>query len=233
FFPDGALGQRLRLRTDPEGSWRTVVGVVADVEHHGRLAHWQEVIYVPSRGVDYPHPMTILLRAEGDPLRLAATVRERVQGLDPQVPVASLVRMEDVVAHTKATPRLHASLLGAFGASAVILAMIGLHGVMAVWVADRRQEMGLRLALGAERGAILARVLGRGLGLVLLGAVVGLVASWPAIDVLRSQIPGLGAPKPWLQGAAAVLLVLTSAVTALVPASRAARVDPSIALREL
>jgi putative ABC transport system permease protein len=232
-FPDGrAVGKRIRLG-DLEGEpWRTVVGVVADVDYYGRPDSWTTAVYLPSTGVDYPFEMTPLIRAEGEPLALADAIRERVASVDPRVPVGRMTRLDDVLNGNLSVPRLRTTLLGAFGAVALLLSAIGLYGVMAFWVAERRREMGVRLALGADRGRIVRQVLGHGLALVALGIGIGLLLSWPAFGLLHSQIPDLLPWQPLLQGVAIGVLVLAALFACWLPARRAAGVDPMVVLRE-
>lgn len=232
FGESSAVGRRIRLAPGETEPWRTVVGVVADVQHYARQRGWANVTYIPFAGVDYPFGLSALVRATGDPMALAPAIRQRVAAVDPRVPVGAMTRFEDLLWEGKSTPRLRTSLLGAFGAVALLLAAVGLYGVMAYWVAEHRREIGVRLALGAEREQILGQVLGHGLGLVALGIGIGWLLTWPASRLLASQLPDL---EPWrfeLQIGAAGILTLAAAIACWFPAYLAARVDPMSVLRE-
>ena len=232
FGEESAVGRRIRLAPGDEEPWRTVVGVVADVQHYARQRGWANVTYVPFDGVDYPFVLTTLVRASADPMALAPAVRQRVAAIDSRVPVGAITRFEDQLWEGKSTPRLRTSLLGAFGGVALLLAAVGLYGVMAFWVAEHRREIGVRLALGAERRRILRQVLSHGLGLVVIGIGIGWLLSWPVSHLLSSQLQDL---EPWrldLQAGAIAILTLAAVVACWYPAHRAARVDPMVVLRE-
>lgn len=233
FFGEAsAVGRRIRLAPGDGEPWRTVVGVVADVQHYARQKGWANVTYIPFAGVDYPFVLSALVRATGDPMALAPSVRQRVAAIDPRVPVGAITRFEDQLWEGKSTPRLRTTLLGAFGAVALLLAAVGLYGVMAFWVAEHRREIGVRLALGAERRSILSQVLRHGLGLVAFGVLLGWLLSWPVSRLLASQLQDL---EPWrfdLQVGAIGILTLAAAIACGYPAHLAARVDPMAVLRE-
>lgn len=232
FGESSAVGRRIRLAPGDQEPWRTVVGVVADVQHYARQRGWANVTYIPFAGVDYPFQLSALVRAAGDPMALAPAIRQRVAAVDPRVPVGAITRFEDQLWEGKSTPRLRTTLLGAFGGVALLLAAVGLYGVMAFWVAEHRREIGVRLALGAERQRILGQVLGHGLRLVAFGISIGWLLTWPVSRLLASQLQDL---EPWrfdLQAGAIGILTLAAAVACWYPAYLAARVDPMTVLRE-
>ncbi len=176
---------------------------------------------------------TLLVRvASGDPMALVPAVKREVQALDPQQPIGNTTTMEKSISNSLGARRLTMVLLGSFAALALVLASVGLYGVMALSVTQRTREMGIRMALGAARGDVLRLVLGQGVGLVAIGLAAGLLGALAAGRALASVLYGVGAFDVAALGIAIVCLSVVALIACFVPARRATRVDPMVALRE-
>lgn len=173
----------------------------------------------------------LVVRATGDLATLAGPLRQTVRQLDPTLPVAAPRPMTDVVATALATPRLTGFLLGSFAAIALALAAVGLYGLLSYLVARRTHEIGIRMAMGAERRQVLGLVLGHGLALALGGIGLGVVAAFGATRLMRSLLYEVGPTDPVTFLAVPLALLAVAAVASLVPAARATRVSPVVALR--
>ncbi|HSK77681.1 MAG TPA: ABC transporter permease [Thermoanaerobaculia bacterium] len=233
FWPgQDPLGKRLRFgRPGREGPWMTVVGIAGDVRYR-ELQSVKPDIYVPF--LQDPHwAMDLVVRTASDPLSAASAVTAAVQEVDRDQPVSGITTMERALSDTVARPRLRSFILGAFAALALLLAAVGLYGIIAQSVAQRRQEIGIRIALGAGRPEVLRLVLRQGLGLTLAGLAAGLVlaAAVGATGWLATLLYGVE-PMDFVTFAAVPLVLLAVAVAAsLLPALRATRVDPLTVLR--
>jgi putative ABC transport system permease protein len=232
FWPAGnAVGQRIAYgRRDASNPWLTIVGVVADSRRAAPGSRaWLES-FLPE--AQYPRrSLMIMLRTKGDPLALAAAVRLEVHRLDPDQPLAWTSTVERLLADRLAPRRFNATLLGFFAAAALLMAAVGLYGVMSYLVTLRTQEIGLRMALGARRADVLRLIAGRAASLAAGGAAAGTLAALALARWVASQLYGIGALDPAAFTAAPLLLSLAAAVAAGVPAWRASRVDPMSALR--
>ena len=233
-FPnEDPIGKRIRMGRN--GSIvREIVGVVGNVKHYALTDKDTAQMYEPLRQAPSP-AMSILLKTGGDPAALAATVRASVQRVDPEQPVASVVTLDQMVSDAGALPRVQAGLMAALGAIALLLAAVGLYGVMAYSVSQRTQEIGIRMTLGANRGTVLRMVLGQAILLTAIGLVIGLAGAVALGRVLKSVLePMLFEVKPTdittLAGVA-VILAVVALCAAVIPARRATRVDPIQALR--
>ena len=231
FFPAAdPIGQRINLDGASQPVWREIVGVVADVKHFGldvepRPEIYQPLLQAPFRG------MTIVARTNADPETLASAVRAEVRALDKDLPIYNLRTMRDLVSSSIAQPRFRTLLLGSFAALALLLAAIGVCGVMFNTVAQRTHEIGIRLALGAGRRDILKLILWQGMSLALMGISVGLGAAFALTSVMRSLLFGVSATD-WATFVSAALLLFGIALLACyLPARRATKVDPMEALR--
>jgi ABC-type antimicrobial peptide transport system permease subunit len=175
--------------------------------------------------------MALVVKTDGDPLALAAEVRDVVRRLDPTVPVSRVRTLDAVVASSIVAPRLASLVLGLFALLAVLLCAVGVYGVLAMGVAERRQEIGVRLALGAQSSAVGRLVLGEGLAAVGCGLALGLAAAAVLSRFLVSLLTGVRPLDPVSYLLVAAGLAAVAVVSGLVPALRAARTDPAIALR--
>lgn len=232
FWPAGnAVGQHIAYgRRDASSPWLTIVGVVADSHRAAPGSRpWLES-FLPE--AQYPRrSLMVMLRTKSDPLALAAAVRLEVHRLDPDQPIAWTSTVERLLADRLAPRRFDATLLGFFAAAALLMAAVGLYGVMSYLVTLRTQEIGLRMALGARRADVLRLVAGRAASLAAAGAAAGTLAALALARWVASLLYGIGALDPAAFTAAPLLLALAAAVAAGVPAWRATRVDPMSALR--
>jgi putative ABC transport system permease protein len=175
--------------------------------------------------------MTLTLRASGDPLSYVAAVRKEAQALDDNLAVANVQTMERLVSDSIAAPRFVMLLLGSFAGVALLLAGLGIYGVMAYSVAQRTQEIGIRIALGSQARDVLRLVVGQGMKLALVGVGIGLAASFGLTRLMSKLLFGVSPTDPLTFAAIVVLLLLTALLACWVPARRATKVDPLVALR--
>jgi predicted permease len=232
-FADGAnaIGQRLRFYAFPESAW-TIVGVVGDVKTGALDADAPPTIYYTHlQGAE--NRMSIVVRTTGEPVALAATVRRQVRSLDPSVPVYNVHTMEQQIARSPAVfaRQLPLRLVSAFALTALALAIVGIYGLIAYTVAQRTQELGIRIALGAQQRNIVSLVVREGAVLAVASVALGLIVALWSMRMLRSMLYGVGSADPLTYGAVAALLAATALAASWVPARRAAKVDPMIALR--
>jgi len=178
-----------------------------------------------------PRGMTLVIKTHGDPLAVAAAVREAVVAVDRNLPVSDIRAMEAVAAAALSQPRFVTFLLGIFAAIALALAAIGIYGTISLLVSERTQEMGIRLALGAERASILKLILGQGLWLTAAGLVLGLAGAVLLTRTLAGLVYGVGTLDPLTFAVVPALLCFVALMACLVPAIRAATVDPIEILR--
>lgn len=234
FWPgQDPLGKRLRWGRagQQDRPWLTVVGVVGDARYR-EIEAVRPDLYIPVR--QQPHwAMDVMIRAKGDPLRLAGSARQVVRSIDPDIPLANLTTMETEISESIARPRLRTLILGLFAALALVLAAVGLYGIIAYSVAQRRQEIGIRMALGADRRAVLRYVLRQGLGLTLAGLAAGLLGAAAVTTTgWLSELLYNVKPTDLLTFAVVPLVLIAVALLAsFLPARRATRVDPLVALR--
>jgi putative ABC transport system permease protein len=231
FGDERAVGRRLRLVNPEQGDgWRTVVGVVADIRFSGLRDPDQPTIFTPFGQTPFPWSY-VMVRTEGPPLGAAGGVREAVRAVDPTLDAAAVRPMTEVVAESVGGPRFQAALLATFAALALALAAIGIYGVVSYSVSQRTQEIGIRMALGAERRDVLRLVTAEGLRLAAAGVAVGLLGAAAASRVLATLLFEVDPTDgPTFAGAAA-FLVLVALLASAVPAVRASRLHPTDALR--
>jgi predicted permease len=218
------------IRRDPADPVMTVVGVVGDVRADALDRDAPATLYHPL-GQDVRRAMTIVVRTTRDPLEAVASVRAAVSKLDPNLPVAAIRTMRDVVSASLAERRFQMSLITVLALLALTLAVVGIYGVTSYTVARRTREIGLRLALGARRGDVLRSVLVDGLRPVAVGLVLGGAAGVMAARSLRTVLFGIGPLDPAALGGVAAVLLLTAMLACYLPARRAASLEPLTALR--
>ncbi len=237
-WPTGdAVGQRVLLGGgDADSIWRTVVGIVGDVRHRGLDAAPRPEMYLPHAqfpaGTGRPQrSMYLVVRTSGDPASLAPAIRNAVDGLDPDVPLAEVQTMEQALGSWAAERRLTMMVTSGFALVALTLGAVGIYGIMAHLVVQRTREIGIRIALGAVPGEILRLVLVQAAWLVGVGIAAGVAGALPVTGLLSGLLFGIRPTDPVTFAGTAVVLGLVATVASLVPARRAARVDPVEALR--
>jgi putative ABC transport system permease protein len=204
--------------------------VVADVKHRNLQAPPQPEIYFAQSQMPMS-AMTVVVRTAGDPRALQQAVRGVVQSLDRNAPVYSVRTIDEILDGSVATPRFNTLLLALFAAVALILTTVGLYGVISCSVAESTPQIGLRVALGAQRRDVLKLILGQGVMLTIAGVVIGLGAAYGLTRLMSSLLFGVGATDPGTFMGVAVLLVFVAALACYLPARRAMNIDPMVALR--
>jgi putative ABC transport system permease protein len=234
YFPDGdPVGSRVRWARMDEPHWITIVGVVRDVKHFGLGLPEEAAIYTPYAQSLQPWKrwMDLVVRSDAGAQAVAARVKEQVWAIDKQIPVAKVRGMEEVLGASLARERFNASLLGIFAGVALVLAAVGIYGVMAYAVSQRTHEIGVRVALGARPADVLGMVIRQGMALALLGAAIGLAASLALSRLLAGVVEGVSPTAPAAFVGVPLLLLGVALLAVYVPARRATRVDPMVALR--
>jgi putative ABC transport system permease protein len=231
------IGRRLKIGGgNPERPWVTIVGIVKDVRHNGVTEVIKEKFYVPHTQWHVAtgntiRNMSIVAKTTGDPMALAAAVRAEVRALDPHLPVAQVRPMTEIVATSLSEPRFTSVLFGVFAGLALLLAAIGVYGVLSYLVTLRTREIGIRVAVGAGPRDVLRLVLGRGLALSVGGIVAGLIAAVPLARLVATLLYEVSALDPLTFVAVPIVLSVVALVASALPARRATRVDPVTALK--
>jgi predicted permease len=229
FGGEDPIGRRIRFGTSA-GPWTTIVGVVGDVRHQGLETPPAPEVYVNYLAGPPVNPFMVL-RTTTDPSTLVTAVRAQLQALDKDIAAYDIRPMTQVRAESVSQRRFLLLLVGAFGVLALVMAAVGVYGVMDLIVSERRPEIGIRLALGAQPSRVLRVVLAQGLSLAAIGIVLGLLAAAALMPLLAAQLYGIGVVDPPTIVGVPALLLLVAAVACYVPARRAMRVDPVQALR--
>jgi len=232
YFPgESAIGKRLRLAAGPgkTARWQTVVGVVSDVRQSGLAGDVLPEVYSPDLD-DSGEALSFVIRVTGKPAGLISAVLGVVAAVDPNQPLHNVMTMEQRLADTTTSPRLNASLLGGFAAVALLLAVVGIYGVMSYTVVQRRREIGVRMALGAQRSDLLGLIIHGGLRLTLLGVAIGLAGAFVLTRYLSNLLYSVKATDPVTFVVVSLALVGTALLACWLPARRAARVNPMEAL---
>jgi putative ABC transport system permease protein len=229
---ENAIGKRLKPGvTTSEGPWREVIGVVRDTRQNDFVAPPKMQMYFVHSQINSFAPNALVVRTSIDPLSLSTSVRNAVWSIDKDQPVSNIRSMEEIVSRAVARQRFSTMLLGIFATLALVLAAVGIYGVMSYSVAQRTREIGIRMALGAQRSDVLKMAVGQGLKLVLIGVAIGLAAAFVLTRVMASLLFGVSATDPVTFVAISLVLVSVAALASLVPALRASRIDPMVALR--
>jgi putative ABC transport system permease protein len=241
FADQDPIGKRLRLGgQDAPFPWMQIVGVVKHVKHYGPDEEGRVEIYRPYfqllsmpnvPGARLNNSMVLAVRTTGEPTALTGAIRNAVLEIDKDQPISLVQPMTQIVAASVSSQKFATWLLAIFAAVALMLAALGLYGVMAYSVTQRTHEIGIRIALGAARRDVLQLIVGHGMRLTLVGVGLGLVGSFVVTRLLKSLLYGVSAADPLTYGGVALLLALVALVACLLPARRATRVDPMIALR--
>jgi putative ABC transport system permease protein len=237
YWPDeDPVGQRIRMGGRTDTPWATIVGIVGDVAHNGIDARIKEKFYRPhaqfhlSTGFA-PRAMTLVTKTATDPMGMLSSIRREVSALDPNMPVANVQSLDDVLADSLSEPKFTTFLLGLFAIVALTLATVGIYGVISYAVRRRTHEIGIRMALGAERRQVLKMVLGQGLGLSLIGLLIGVFLAMATTPLMSSLLRGVGTTDLATFVIIPAALVLVSLAATYIPARRATRIDPMTALR--
>jgi putative ABC transport system permease protein len=233
---EDAIGRQFTVGTDDK-PWLTIVGIVGNVRHNAIVEEARAEMYLahaqlPAHRLSAPRGMTLVVKADGNPLALAGQVREAVRGIDRNLPISGIKTMEAVTADALSQPRFVTFLLAIFAGTALTLAAIGIYGTISLLVAERTQEMGIRLALGANRPAILRLVLGQGMILTAIGLALGLAGAVALTRTLSGLVYGVGTLDPLTFFAVPLVLCLVALLACFLPARRAAAVDPITTLRQ-
>ncbi len=225
---EDALGKRISF-DDSNPKWITIVGIVGNIRHRGLDLDPKPEIYVPHAQTGY-RGMILTVRSKQDPRSLASAIRREVLTLDPDLPIAHVRTFEEVISDSVAPRRLSVVLLGVFAAVALLLAAVGVYGVMSYLVVQRTHEIGVRMALGAQRRDVLHLVIGHASKLVGLGTAIGLILTLFSTRGLSALLYGVGAFDPITIVFVTLLLATIALLASYVPALRATRADPMIAL---
>lgn len=227
FKGEEPLGQRLIFNVLGPQPYE-VIGVVGDVRHRGLNIQPRQTTYFPSLRLGYTN---LVIRTSLDVGALAGIVRKEVKGIDPNLPVTNIKTMEQWRSESVSQPRFRTLLLGTFSAVALLLAVIGIYGVMAYAVTQRTLEVGIRMALGAQPRHVMKLILGAGIKLTISGVMVGLLAAFGLTRLLQSLLFGISATDPLTFLVIALLVIFVAFLACLVPAKRALKVDPLIAIK--
>ena len=225
---EDALGKRISF-DDSHPKWITIVGIVSNIRHRGLDVDPKPELYVPHAQTGY-HGMILAVRSKQDARTLTSAIRREVQTLDPDLPIAHVRTLESVVSDSVAPRRLSVVLLGVFAAVALLLAAVGVYGVMSYLVVQRTHEIGVRMALGAQRHDVLRLIVGHASRLVGLGALIGLVLTFFSTRALSALLYSVGAFDPFTIISVTLVLALIALFASYIPALRALRADPMIAL---
>jgi len=227
---ENPIGQRVTMKDWGPPLTGEIVGVVGDVKTNGLEAAVGPMIYWPYS--QFPQLFnTIVVRSEGDSLRLVPALKGAIWAVDKNQPISKTETLDQILAESLARRRLYMVLLGAFSCAALLLAAVGIYGLVSYSVSQRTHEMGIRLAIGAERRDVFLLVLGQGARVALLGIAVGIAAALALTRLMSNLLFGVSATDPLTFAGVALLLTLTMLVTSYIPARRAMRVEPMVALR--
>jgi putative ABC transport system permease protein len=230
---DGAIGKRFKLGV-PNAPWLTVVGIVADVRQMGMDAPVKAEMYLPYRqNSTHPWygPRDLVIRTSGEPMTLVSAVREAIRSVDPDQPVSNIATMDELLTKETGSRRLGMILLSGYSGLALLLASIGIYGVLSYLVVQTTPEIGVRLAMGALPRDILGLVLRKGATLILLGVAIGGIAAFALTRFISSLLFGVSATDPVIFLGISLLLTGVALAACFVPAYRATKVDPMVALR--
>ena len=233
---EDAIGRQFHMGTDDK-PWLTIVGIVGNVRHNAVIEEGRAEMYLahsqlPEHIGGAPRGMTLVVKTDGHPLAIAGSLRDAIRTIDRNLPVSDIRTMDDVAASALAQPRFVTFLLALFAATALTLAAIGIYGTISLLVSERTQEMGIRLALGADRPTILKLVLGQGMILTAIGLSAGLAGAMILTRTLSGLVYGVGTLDPFTFIAVPVMLAVVALLACVIPARRAASVDPITTLRQ-
>jgi putative ABC transport system permease protein len=228
-----AIGKSLKMGGgDSEEPWLSVVGIAGNVLSQGPTSGFQAEVYVPY--TQYPwieNPEHLVVRLMSNPTAITTAIRQEIARLDKDQPVSEITTLDQIAGEPVALQRMLMLLLGAFAGLALVLAAVGVYGVMSFSVAQRTHEIGVRMALGAEKGDMLRMVIAKGIRLAVRGTAIGLAGAFGLMRLLSSQLFGVKPTDPATFVTVALLLTCIALLACYIPARRATKVDPIVALR--
>jgi len=232
FQNEDPIGKRIGWARDPQIHWITIVGVVGDVRHFGLDLPELPALYSPYTQINpWKRWMSIAARTEGNPNAMAQSIKQEIWKVDPQLPVSRVETMDEMTAGSFAARRFNMSLLTLFAGLALVLAAIGIYGVMSYAVTQRTQEIGIRMALGARTSDVLRIVLRNGMTLVLIGIALGLGGAFVLTRLMVTLLFGVTPTDAFTIGLVSMVLIVVALIACFIPARRATKVDPLVALR--
>jgi putative ABC transport system permease protein len=231
FGPINPIGKRLNLGSEKDPQWYEIVGVAADVKYNGLSEDVQPAIYLSTAQVPTWRAALIVKTDLSDPLSLTSAIRRELQQLDPQLPIAEIATMDQKMAAAMSQPRFRTSLVALFALAALLLACIGIYGVISYSVTQRTHEIGIRMALGAQKQNVLYMIIRQGVLLTIIGVALGIAASYFLTRLMSSLLFGVAPTDLVTFVFGAGLLVATALLGTYLPARRATKVDPLVALR--
>ncbi len=233
FEGQNPIGKRVRWARDEQINWITIIGVAGDVKHFGLDSAEEPALYTPypQSGRPWKRWMSLAVRSQGDAAAITQEVKSRVWKIDARIPLTKTLTMAEVMSASVEARRFNMLLLGIFAAVAMLLAAVGIYGVMAYAVTQRTHEIGVRIALGAKPRDVIGMVVGRGMRLTLIGAAAGLALSFALTRLMSTLLFGVGATDPLTFALVSLLLAGVAMLACYIPARRAAKVDPIVALR--
>jgi putative ABC transport system permease protein len=233
---ENPIGKRILSGFD-DSQWSTIIGIVGDVKYAGLDAAaspetYYHYLQIPPEVMNFTEATVALaIRTSTDPAAMTSSVRQELRALDPSQPVFNVRSMQDLLQGSLSQPRFRTFLIGMFASLALVLAALGLYGVVAYSVSQRTTEIGVRVALGAQPGNILNLVVFRAAGLSMIGLAIGVAISLAGSRLISRFLFGVSAADPITLGATSLVILLVALTAALVPALRACKIDPAIALR--
>jgi putative ABC transport system permease protein len=232
---ESAVGRRFEFADGRKAGWHTVIGIVNDVATDGLETAEPQTVYAPylQRSLPFLRWMTLVARTDGDVAPHLATIRARLQAVDPRQPLYGIATMDAAIARSVAERRFSLVLMTLFAALTLLLAAMGLYGTLAQGVADRSREMGVRLALGATPSQLFRLVMSEGAGLVAIGVGLGAVAFWLGVPLIRESLFGVTAGDAWTYVAIAAVLGAATLAASAMPSRLASRTDPVLAIRSV
>ena len=232
FQNEDPLGKRVRWARNPEVQWITIVGVVGDVKHFGLDLPEEPALYTPYTQINpWKRWMSFAARTQGDAAGTAQALKQEIWKVDSQLPVTKVETMSEVAASSFAARRFNMSLLSLFAGLALVLAAIGIYGVMSNAVTQRTQEIGIRLALGASTIDVLKLIIRNGLTLVIIGVAIGLAGAFALTRLMATLLFGVTPTDGLTIGVVSAVLIGVALLACFIPARRATKVDPLVALR--
>jgi len=229
---ENPIGKRIAFgRPERDEDWIQIVGIARDVRQSDLITAIKPQMYVSYQQIGFFVPRDLVVKTDVDPLSMAATVRKTIWEIDKDQPVSNIRTMDEIAAESVARQRFSMLLFAIFASVALLLAAVGIYGVMSYTVAQRRAEFGIRMALGARKRDVLQLTIGKGLKLVLLGVVFGLAGAFALTRLMASLLFGIGATDPTTFAAISLVLVGVGLLASYIPARHATKVDPIVALK--